>query len=291
MPRFNADVPNPDDPSEMPASEGEPEEATDKVAGKEDRLFIAALARGLKVLETFPDGWAPKSLSEIARAAGIPVPAAQRSVHTLTRLGYLTKDDRTRRYRLSPKALDGTYHFLTSSPLYEAAIPVVVALRDEWRETVNISLLHGAHAVVLIRMPGARRINPSSLIGRRMWAHGTSTGLAMLSRLPVADRRQRLTEEPLEAMTPNTITDPERLLVRLETIREQGYALVDEEASPGELSVAAPIIDGNGTPVAAIGVTTATAHWTAKEAADSLGPAVIRAARAITDALKGWQPW
>ncbi len=257
----------------------------------EDRLFVAALARGLSVLETFPDGWAPKSLSEIARAADMPIATAQRSVHTLTKLGYLIKDDHTRRYRLSPKALEGTFRFLTASPLYESAIPVVVALRDEWRETVNISLLHGLEAVVLIRMPGARRINPSSLIGRRMLAHGTSTGLAMLSRLPTAECRRRLTAGPLDAMTPRTMTDAEQLLDRLQRIRAEGFAVVDEEASPGELSVAAPIIDGTGAPIAAIGITTATAHWSPKEAAESLGPAVIRAARAITDALKGWQPW
>lgn len=278
MPRFKADVPTPDETSPSPPDE-------------DDRLFVAALARGLSVLETFPDGWAPKSLSEIARAAGMPIASAQRSVHTLTKLGYLIKDDRTRRYRLSPKALDGTFRFLTASPLYEAAIPVVVALRDEWRETVNISLLHGLEAVVLIRMPGARRINPSSLIGRRMWAHGTSTGLAMLSRLSPAECRQRLTAAPLETMTPHTMTDARQLLGRLHRIQADGFAVVDEEASPGELSVAAPIIDGTGAPIAAIGITTATAHWSAKDAAESLGPAVVQAARAITDALKGWQPW
>lgn len=278
MSRLNADVPTSDETSPSPHDD-------------DDRLFVAALARGLSVLETFPDGWSPRSLSEIARAAGMPIATAQRSVHTLTKLGYLIKDDRTRRYRLSPKALDGTFRFLTASPLYEAAIPVVVALRDEWRETVNISLLHGLEAVVLIRMPGARRINPSSLIGRRMWAHGTSTGLAMLSRLPTVECRQRLAAGPLEPMTAHTMTDVPQLLDRLQRIRADGFAVVDEEASPGELSVAAPIIDGTGAPIAAIGITTATAHWTVNDAADSLGPAVLRAARAITDALKGWHPW
>ncbi|MGM0560592.1 MAG: IclR family transcriptional regulator, partial [Pseudomonadota bacterium] len=209
-------------------------------------LFITALARGLHVLEVFSNGWEAMGLSEIANATGLAVPTVQRAVHTLTEMGYLAKDAQTRRYRLTPKALDSTYRYLQSSPLYEAAIPVVVALRDEWQETVNVSILDGLEAMLLIRMPGARRINPTSMIGRRMPAHATSTGLAMLAMLPPDEQRRRLHDTPLKAMTAWTVTDPAALEERLQIIRRDGYALVNEEAADGEISVSAPILDHDG---------------------------------------------
>ncbi|MFC4352026.1 IclR family transcriptional regulator [Fodinicurvata halophila] len=252
-------------------------------------LFITALARGLHVLEVFSNGWEAMGLSEIANATGLAVPTVQRAVHTLTEMGYLAKDAQTRRYRLTPKALDSTYRYLQSSPLYEAAIPVVVALRDEWQETVNVSILDGPEAMLLIRMPGARRINPTSMIGRRMPAHATSTGLAMLAMLPPAEQRRRLHEAPLTAMTAQTVTDPEVLEKRLQVVRRDGYALVNEEAADGEISVAAPILDHDGRLVAAISMTTAVSHWSEEEARKQIAPAVKHAARAITDSLRGWR--
>lgn len=263
---------------------GHSESATER-----NPLFVTALSRGLNVLEVFSNGWEAMGLSDIATATGLAVPTVQRSVHTLTEMGYLAKDAQTRRYRLTPKALDATYRYLQSSPLYEAAIPVVVALRDEWQETVNVSILDGTEAMLLIRMPGARRINPTSMIGRRMPAHATSTGLAMLAMLPADEQYHRLHDMPLNAMTARTVTDPAALEKRLQIIRQDGYALVNEEAADGEISVSAPILDHDGRLVAAISMTTAVSYWSEEEARKQIAPAIKHAARAITDTLRGWR--
>ena len=105
--------------------------------------FVNALARGMALLEAFDDGWQAMGLSDLTRVTGLPLATVQRLTHTLATIGYLEKDGDSRRYRLTPRALGLTYRFLRSTPLYDAAIPIVVAFRDEWQETVNVSLLDG----------------------------------------------------------------------------------------------------------------------------------------------------
>jgi DNA-binding IclR family transcriptional regulator len=255
-----------------------------------DRLYVNALARGLQVLEAFDDGWQAMGLSDLARVTGLPLATVQRLAHTLAATGYIEKDGDSRRYRLTPRALGLTYRFLRSTPLYDAAIPIVVAFRDEWQETVNVSLLDGAEAVLLIRMPGAARLHPPSVIGRRMPAHATSTGLAQLAFLPEAEAEARLAP-PLAALTDRTMTDPAKLRARLTRIRSRGYAVVTEEAATGELALAAPILDQRGRPLAAIGITLATDHWTRDRAEKALGRGLVRAAETIARNLGGWRAW
>jgi len=281
-------------PSSVPpaeaAAEAEAQAGPDGAAGG-DRLFVNALARGMALLEAFDDGWQAMGLSDLTRVTGLPLATVQRLTHTLATIGYLEKDGDSRRYRLTPRALGLTYRFLRSTPLYDAAIPIVVAFRDEWQETVNVSLLDGPDAVLLMRMPGAARLHPPSVIGRRMPAHATSTGLAQLSFLPPEEVDRRLGAAPLRALTERTVVDPDRIRQRLETIRQRGYAVVEEEAAQGEMALAAPILDQRGHPLAAIGVTLATSHWTRARAERDLASGLMRAAETIARNLVGWRAW
>ena len=104
-----------------------------------DRLFVTALARGLAVLEAFGaegaetpgragPGWRPLGVREIAARTGLSVPAAQRATHTLEKVGYLRRDGS--KLRLAPRAMNLAYAYLRSSPLYDAAIHIVIELRD-----------------------------------------------------------------------------------------------------------------------------------------------------------------
>jgi DNA-binding IclR family transcriptional regulator len=256
-----------------------------------DRLFVAALERGLRVLECFgADGgaWNALGIREIASRTGLSVPAVQRATHTLVRLGYLSKDPATGRVRLTPRVLGPAYAYLQASPLYEVALPVVIDMRDEIGETVNLSVLDGFHAVILLRMPSRRRINPTSTIGRRMPAFCTATGRSILAFASPAEQDVALDAAHIQALTPRTVTSRSDLLRCLEAVRADGYALVEQEASPAELAIAAPILDRQNLPLAALGISVSAADWTATQMRKRLAPAVVRAAAAISQAVKGW---
>ena len=71
-----------------------------------------------------------------------------------------------------------------------------------------------------------------SAIGRRLPAHATALGKAMLAELD--DERVRATVgDPLPVITEHTIGTAAELVDRLATVRERGYATDDEESCIG----------------------------------------------------------
>ena len=57
-----------------------------------------------------------------------------------------------------------------------------------------------------------------------------------------------------EALTPQTLTDPKRLLAAIIADRARGYSLVDREAEPHFRSIAVPVKRYDGIIVAAINI-------------------------------------
>jgi DNA-binding IclR family transcriptional regulator len=76
----------------------------------------------------------------------------------------------------------------------------------------------------------------------------------LLASLPPGECRELLARLPLRAMTARTITDAETLFAHLASVREQGYAVDDQELEDDLVCIAAPIRDHSGAVVAALSV-------------------------------------
>jgi IclR family transcriptional regulator, pca regulon regulatory protein len=79
-------------------------------------------------------------------------------------------------------------------------------------------------------------------------------GRVLLAALPEDERTRRVRAMTLEARTPKTIVDPDKLLQTLSQVRRQGWAMINEELELGLISLAVPIRDRAGRVVAAINV-------------------------------------
>src|SRR5687767_12777699 len=102
--------------------------------GKDDRLFVEAVARATRVLEAFSQTPGALSLAQIANAAGIDKSAAQRIAHTLTRLGYLEQASGG----LVPgrRILNRAFDYLRAQPLVSRAVPILSELRRNVQERI-----------------------------------------------------------------------------------------------------------------------------------------------------------
>jgi DNA-binding IclR family transcriptional regulator len=237
------------------------------------------------VLYAFGEQRPSLGLTEIARAAGMDVSAAQRFVHTLHALGYLKKDERTRRYRLGVKLLDFAFFYQRSTGLSEIAIHDLVALGESASETVQMVERDGADVVYIARLPRRQVRLASGVVGTRMPAFCTASGRAILSMLPEADAASLIEHSDRRPLTPATLTDTAAILEKLREARRLGYAFIDGEATAGEMAVAAPVFDYAGTAFAAVGLAVSTARWTPHDVHAKLAPMAIDTARAISRAL------
>src|SRR5690606_35542755 len=142
-------------------------------------LFIQSLEKGLSVLECFRDAES-MGLQEIAKAADITLGSAQRVTYTLEKAGYLSKDARTKRYRVTVKAVGLGYSYLRSGSLLQQAHSVMHQLNQACGEVVNLSVPDDTdHMVFVMRVAPAKSIPIYMPVGTRIPCDATATGRAL----------------------------------------------------------------------------------------------------------------
>ena len=247
---------------------------------KQDTLFVASLEKGMKVLEAFKAGRTEMGLQDLSAACGLDKSATQRFASTLWRLGYLAKDPKTRRYRLSIKCLGMANAYLWTEEIVRAAMPKMIDLRENIGETINLSVLDGTTIVYAARLPNSRTSYAASIIGRQIPALNTSSGRAMISRMDPGERRRCVEEWPMTRFTPNTLMD--RILIGnlVERATETGYSISQDELILSEIGISAPIRSGGGAR-AAFHCSVSALKWTEKMVEERILPKIMDAANSL----------
>ena len=158
--------------------------AADTIAQfRDDSDFVTSLARGLAVLLALSDRKRGMSIAQVSQATGIPRAAARRSLHTLSKLGFVAADD-GRRFYLRPRVLSFSHAYLSASPLAVLAQPILDRLGETLREACSLGTLDGDEIVYLARSASSRIMSPALNVGRRLPAYCTSIGQVLLAHLP-----------------------------------------------------------------------------------------------------------
>jgi IclR family pca regulon transcriptional regulator len=212
--------------------------------------FIESLDRGLRVMEMFGGRQQPMTLSDLAKAAGLPRATARRILFTLERAGFVESDGKL--FRLTPRVLMLASTYLASNHVVSVLQPALDRLSSEVQEISSMAILDGNDAVFIARASPTRIFSSGIDIGYRLPAFCTSVGRVLLSRLSDGELAKALDAMDLAPLTPFTVTDRKLLLDAIIADRAQGYSLVDREAEPGFRSISVPVRRYDGAIVAAI---------------------------------------
>lgn len=214
--------------------------------------FVESLDRGLRLLQAFGERPAPMSLSEIAKAADLPRATARRILFTLQHGGFVSSDGK--QFALTPHVLTLAGSYLRSNQLVSVLQPVLDRISVEAQEVSSLAVLDGDVVVFIARATPTRIFTGGVDIGYRLPAFCTAVGRAMLGRFSDAELKTKLAAMHREALTPETVLDPKRLLAAIAADRARGYSVVDREAEPHFRSIAVPVQRYDGTIVAAINI-------------------------------------
>jgi IclR family acetate operon transcriptional repressor len=215
---------------------------------------LSSLGRAVAVLDLFADNDTPTlGVSEIARRLGLPKAGIHRILSSLRVAGYVQLEETSRRYRLGPSVLRLGEAYLKRLDVRDLAREPMARLSRQTRETVTLSIRSGASRVYVQQVVPDSDVRMVVDVGRPFPLHAGSTSKAFLAHLSEPEIEDYLSR-PLEALTENTIIDPEELRRELRVIRSRGYASSRGERQPGASSVAAPILDAHGRPVAVMSV-------------------------------------
>jgi IclR family transcriptional regulator, acetate operon repressor len=209
--------------------------ASDKLALSRPSSGVQSIARTFDLLELMADFGGIVGVSQLAARSGLPLPTIHRLIRTLVDLGYVRQQP-SREYALGPRLVrlgEGA-----SRLLGDWATPHLQALVDALGESANLAMLDDDQVVYTAQAQGSHSMRMFTEVGRRAWVHCTAVGKAMLADLPAERVRDMVRRSGMPAQTPRTITSMRALSHELARIREQGFAIDDEEQELGVRCIA-----------------------------------------------------
>ena len=191
---------------------------------------VQSVERTFELLELMAEAGGEVALSDLAESSGLPLPTIHRIMRTLVSAGY-ARQQPSRRYALGPRLI--RLGETASRALGSWARPYLAELTEAIGETSNMAVLDGEQIVYVAQVPSQHSMRMFTEVGRRVDAHATAVGKAMMANLPDETVTQMLTRAGMRPQTERTITTIPAMHEELARIRKLGYALDDGEQEVG----------------------------------------------------------
>jgi IclR family pca regulon transcriptional regulator len=254
---------------------------------KPDKNVVQSLAKGFQVLQAFTSDEPELVLAEVARRSGLDKGTTFRLLNTLVMLGYIERVQATRNFWLTLRCLDLGFNAIARSDLRTQARPILRDLVGKTSEAASVGVRDGSDVVYVERIQaGLARLGVDVRIGSRAPVYSTAIGQAIAAYLPEREQIDVLEARPRERRTATTIVDLDKLLKRLRAVKKQGYAFSNQENVTGLCVLAAPILDLDGVPLAAISVAAPTIRIQPDEFEKTGVAPLLKAAQQLSRALQ-----
>ncbi|MBX6396176.1 MAG: IclR family transcriptional regulator [Alicyclobacillaceae bacterium] len=242
--------------------------------------MLTSVRNACLVLKSFRLTSPELGITEIAKLTQLPKSTVYKLVATLCAEGFLEKNPVTGRYRPAVQLFEMSQMVLHRIQLTEEALPFMRALAQQSGETVLLSLYENGEVIWILKIEGTYALKVYSEVGRRNPVYAAASGKAMMAFME-QEELERLFSLPWRPLTPKTNVDKAAIRKELEDIRRVGYATQFEEIDEGIASIAAPIFDHLGRPVAAVVVAGAVTRLKG-ETLKTLGTLVKKTASEIS---------
>src|SRR5215469_4059775 len=224
-----------------------------KAAVEREGSGVRVLHKTLDILEIIKARESGYTLADLTRAVELPKATVYRILITLERRGYLDRGPEGG-YRLARRMFDLERQDSLEHLLSRAALPLMEKLVDSCKETVNLGILNAGEVVVINTVESPLTVRMSSKIGNRRHLHTTALGKAFLAALPDKEVSRLVRLKGLSRLTPNTIVTKAGLVAELARVRNQGYAIDDQENELDGRCIGAPIQASDGRVLAAVSI-------------------------------------
>ncbi len=249
-----------------------------------DRQFVTSLARGLEVLRAFRPGDGVLSNLEISERTGLPKPTVSRLTHTLTKLGFLTRSERLRKYQLGTPVLSLGHALLANLDIRQVARPFMQELANHANCSVSLGSRDRLNMVYIEHCRDNGTVTLRLDLGSHIPIATTSMGRAFLSSLPETERNYLLT-----AIKRRSGKDWPKIEKGIELARrdieERGFCFSLGEWQVDVNGVGVPVKSPDGSTVMAFNCGGPSFVITRDKLENDLGPRLVDMVRGIEAAL------
>jgi IclR family transcriptional regulator, KDG regulon repressor len=226
------------------------------MAGEKQEIFFnKSLERALQIMDAFRTDRRELTVGQLSEILGLARATVSRLCSTLVKYDYLKKDPEKKRYALGIRLFDLGSIVFDSFSLRNISSPHLSRLQIKVGKTIYLGILENDELLYIDKREDPRNpVNFTSRIGTRRAPHWGMLGLVLMAYLPDSEVERLVRKYPLTALTKRSITSKDEYKERLRIVRQQGYAVDNEEVLEGISGVSVPIRDFTGKVVAGVGV-------------------------------------
>jgi DNA-binding IclR family transcriptional regulator len=245
---------------------------------------VRAVDRALDVLLCFNRQSPELSMTQIAELIGIHKSTVHRLLATLENKRFVQRNPDTGTYRLGIRLLQMAYLTLEQNDLRRLSAPFQQRLSELYQENIHLAVLDDTDVVFLNIIESHQRVKLAAAIGQRLPAYATASGKAILAFLP-EKMVWRIIDRGMAQFTTYTHISPDVFFEDLADIREQGFAISEQEYEEQINAVAAPIFGLEEQPIASIAVA-GPAYRLTRDRMMEIGPIVVSTMKEISQEIK-----
>ena len=250
---------------------------------------IQMLDRMVAIMDSFTLDQTVQGVRDVARKTELSSSTAGRIMAYLKDLGILNQDPDTLAYMMGPRPLAWAEIYTATSDIRTIALPIMVRLQDQTRETISLYVLEGDERVCVERLESPETVRIVARVGRRIPLYAGSAGKVFLAFLPEAKQEELLKKMKLVPMTEKTITDLDELKENLKKIKRLGYAFSNGEWVLDAAGVAGPVFDQHSQIVAALTISGPAQRFTSEKTLEEMA-ALVKSGAAEISAELGYYP-
>lgn len=215
---------------------------------------VPAVEKTIAILEVLAETNEALSATELHSLLGIPKATTFMILNVLERYDVVKKST-DGRFTIGSKLYHWGTTYVEKLDITKVAHPYVGALAERTGLTAHLGILHDRTMMFIDKVEPESFIRFSTFPGMRSDIHVSSLGKAIAAYLPNDELTDIVGNHHLAIYTPHSIADVVQLREELGRIRQDGYAVEDEEGELGVRCIGAPVFDRDARVVAAVSVT------------------------------------
>lgn len=197
-----------------------------------------AVLKAFRLLDRVAGSRKELGTSELAKELGFSKSTTHGLLRALVTAGALEENPSLKTYRLGPAILELSHRSWNYLQVGRRAQSILEELRNGIGETVFLGVLSRSRGIIIACAEASRPLNISSPPGTTIPLLAGAVGKAYLSGLQPKKALELIEEQGLPRFTERSIRSTADYMDELSRVRQQGYALDDEEYLPGVKAIA-----------------------------------------------------
>lgn len=218
----------------------------------EERKIVSTTRTSLEIIEYIRKNGSVR-IKQLVEESDLAPSTVHRHLVTLEQQGYVQRYGET--FQLGLKFLDLSGYVRSQWPL-DVITDIVSDLAEQTEEEIDFFTVDRGRLISLeshhqkyhetLRYREGNEEETEEYHSRYYHMHAMAAGKALLAEYPRSRIEEIVDQWGLPAKTDNTITSESKLFEEIKTIREQGYAIDNEEYAPGLRTVGKAVYNPNG---------------------------------------------